>query len=159
MSRREREEFGPGRKGLIICSQCGVVYYKKSWHRNADHFKPLIEKEKDYSVKFDLCPACKMIKHNQYEGRIVISKAPAEHVFDLENLINNFCARARERDPLDRLIDLKKENGQWQITLTENQLANKLANKIVEVFKHSASISKKYVGAPSDVVEIEISFG
>lgn len=159
VARAEQEETGPGKKALIFCSQCGIVYYQKSWHHTPDHFKGLDKphNQKEYAVSFTLCPACEMIKHHQYEGRIVMEAVPEQVTKDLDNLIINFCERAHARDPLDRLIAVTRDRDRVEVTLTENQLANRLAHKIKETF-HAVKTHISYAGNPSDVAEIKIIF-
>lgn len=153
-SQHDAEEFGKGKKGLIICKKCSNAYFKKSWHHDLEGIKNF---EKDTPIHFTICPACQMIADHQYEGRIVITSVPEKMADDLDHMIRNFCHRAFERDPLDRLIELKKENSEWIVTATENELANKLANKVKDAF-NKVKITRKFGKEPSDVVEITIEF-
>ena len=55
------------------------------------------------------------------------------------------------------LEEVKKlENGNWEITTTENELANKLAHKIKDSF--NVKSKTKFAPEPSDVAEITIEF-
>lgn len=155
-SQHEVEEFGKGKEGLVVCKDCGSVYYKKSWHHGFEKIN-LSVKEKDLPLKFILCPACQMVKNKQYEGRIIIKNVSEKIADRLGDLILGFCRRAYERDPMDRLIGVKKFLSNWEVTVTENQLANKLANKIKTSFK-SQKLKKRFSSEPSDVAEIMIEF-
>ena len=139
---------------MVICEKCDAVYYKKSWHRNLRDYKDLKE---NLGVKFSLCPACEMIKNRQFEGEIIIKNIPVKIKSDLINLAKTFSKRAFERDPMDRLIDIKETKDGLRITTTENQLAVKLAKKIKETFK-KAELKITYSPAPSDVVYIRLVF-
>lgn len=98
-----------------------------------------------------------MIKNKEFEGQLTISNFPSALKKDLIKLIKNFCQRAYERDPMDRLISINQRP--LVITLTENQLAVKLAKKIKEVFnKNKVQIKISYSPAPSDAVYIKINF-
>ena len=153
-SQHEAEEFGRGKKGLILCKKCTSAYFKKSWHHDLEGLKNF---EKDLPIHFATCPACKMMENHQYEGRIVIKNVPEKFTDELDGLIRNFCHRAFERDPMDRLIELKKKDSVWEATTTENQLANKLAKKIKEAF-NNVKVLTKFSKAPSDVAEVAIEF-
>ncbi len=153
-SRHAAEEFGGGKKGLILCKKCTSAYFKKSWHHNLEGLKNY---EKDAPIHFTICPACKMVENHQYEGRITIKNVSDKFADELDGLIRNFCHRAFERDPLDRLIGIKKLGNMWEATTTENQLAGKLAKKIKEVFPKVKAIIR-FSKEPSDVVEIAIDF-
>lgn len=155
LRRREEHEIPKGKAGIVFCKDCGAVYYKKSWRHNLRDYKNL---KNNSPVNFVFCPACEMIKNNQFEGRIIIENIPEKNLEDLGRLIESFCHRAYLRDPLDRLIKVKKPKaGVLEITTTENQLAAKLAKKIKEVFKKiTEQIS--YSASPGDTVYIRMKF-
>lgn len=158
-SRTEREEFGSAKKGLIVCKSCGAYYYKKSWHHDARSFVATREqKGKRIELKFSECPACVMIRHGLFEGRIVISNIPPRYWNELAHLIKGYCRRAEANDPLDRLIAISKKGDMATVTVTENQLAAKLARKIKDVFNRHVKISITHAKHPSDVSIVRISF-
>ena len=154
LPRTEAREISKGKSGLVFCKACEAVYYKKSWHRNLRDYKNLKE---NLAVKFSLCPACEMIKNRQFEGEIIIENVPAKIKSDLINLAKAFSKRAFERDPMDRLIDIKETKEELRITMTENQLAVRLAKKIKETFK-KAELKITYSPEPSDMVYIKLTF-
>lgn len=170
-SRHDVEEFGKGERGLVLCKKCTSAYFKKSWHHDLQGLKDI---NKDAPIKFVVCPACQMIENGQYEGRITIKNVPEKFHDELDHLIRNFCHRAFERDPMDRLIELKKIPSagssieayskssrkaglDWKVTLTENELASKLGSKIKEVFK-KAEVKIRFNKEPSDVAEVTVEF-
>lgn len=160
-SRKSAEEF-PAQKGVVLCKTCGAAYHKKSWRHGIEDFnkgetESISSGKKDVPVKFELCPACKMIKEHQYEGRITIKNLPAESEKSLKELAQGFGKRAYEQDPMHRLIEIKNDGGNWVITTTENEMANRLAHKIKTSFSHVKSRTK-FAGDPSDVAEITIEF-
>lgn len=155
--KRDEDEFGPGKKGIIICPECGCAYFKKSWHHD---FKglPDVKEGKDIPVKFKLCPADQMIKNHQFEGEVRIKNIPQKYRADLEKLIAAFGKRAYNRDPMDRIINIKKSGANWIVTTTENQLANKLAKKISQTFKKS-KVKTSFIQEPGDVARSVVEFG
>jgi len=154
-AQHEAEEFGAGRKGLVMCEKCNAVYFKKSWHHDLASIK--ISERKDLPIHFVLCPACQMIKNRQYEGRLIIKNVPEKLTEELEKLIEGFGRRAYDRDPMDRLIEIKKNKSEWIVTTTENQLANKLAKKIKDSF-NQVGLKTHFVGDNSDVAEVSVEF-
>lgn len=159
-SQHEVEEFGKGKKGLLMCSTCGAVYYKKHWHHDLERLnkaESMNVSKKDTRIKFVLCPACAMIKNKQYEGRVMIKNVPKENVEKLDELIENFCRCAYDIDPMDRLIAIKKSGPNWEVTVTENQLANKLAQKIKGTFNR-VKTKTHFAPEPSDVAEVTVEF-
>ncbi|MBI2075347.1 MAG: hypothetical protein HYZ07_00850 [Candidatus Harrisonbacteria bacterium] len=155
LSRHAQAEFGPGKKGLILCDTCGIAYFKKSWHHRMDDMKSI--GEHDTPIAFKTCPSCAMIKHGQYEGRITITGVPSSHRDELLKLIENSGAQAYQNDPLDRVIAIVPDRSQIVVTTTENQLANKIAQKIKHTF-NGVKTATKFIGAPSDVCEVMIMF-
>ncbi len=151
---------GSGKKGLLICETCKAVYFEKRWHRNMEALNNKESRaafEHDTPTKFTLCPACAMIKNGQYEGRVRINNIPPDFMKDLEGLINGFCERAYERDSMHRLIALDKKDGEWTVTLTENQLAHKLGQKIKDVF-NAAKVETHFAPEPSGAAEVKVTF-
>jgi NMD protein affecting ribosome stability and mRNA decay len=161
-SKYEFEEFGPGKRGLIVCRQCEAVYYKKRWHHSWEklNFPESINlakvKKGGSSVKFVLCPACQMIKNHQYEGILTIKNVPAKLKKELIGFINGFCRRAYERDPMDRLIGIK-DGKELIVTVTENELANKLGKKIQNLF-NNVKTKTIFSPEPSDVARVTVEF-
>ncbi|MEK7493949.1 MAG: NMD3-related protein [Patescibacteria group bacterium] len=144
-----------GKGGIVFCATCNAVYYKKSWHHNLRYYKNLHE---DLGVSFALCPACTAIKNNEFEGRITISNVPKNIAEHLANLVHAFTHRAYQKDPMDRLIAMKKTNVGMEITTTENQLAVRLAKKIEEVFKGSTARITYARSSRDKAVDIRLEF-
>lgn len=153
-SQHEVEEF-KSKKGLIICPEGGEVYYRKRWHHGLNN---LPVATRDWPVKHALCPAHQMIKNKQYEGRVTVKNLPVQYSEKLEKLVEGFSRRAYDRDPMDRLIEMKKVGSDWIITTTENEMANKLARKIKDSFNKIKSRTK-FAAEPSDVAEVVMDFG
>ena len=154
--KRQAEEFGGAKKGLVICENCNIYNYKKSWHHDADSYISKRE-NKDIPIRFALCPACAMIKNKQYEGKIVIKNIPSAQKKDLVNLINGYCDRAFSQDPLDRLIGVIQDGNSLVVTVTKNQLAQRLAKKIKDAF-NKVKISNPNLREPGDVANITVEF-
>lgn len=159
-SQRPKDEYGSGKKGLILCSNCKAVYYKKRWHADLESLNKAEVtnlSKSDAPIHSMLCPACQMIANHQYEGRVQIKNIPAVVEGELLGLINNFCVSAYERDPMHRLIAIKKTGSDFEVTVTENQMANRLVHKIGEVFKKVKS-GVHFAPSPSQVAHIVIDF-
>lgn len=154
--RKQAEEFGGAKKGLVICENCDIYNFKKGWHHDADSFIAKRE-NKDIQVHFALCPACHMIKNRQYEGKLVVNNIPAPQKKDLMNMIKGYCDRAFSQDPLDRLIGVVSESSSLIVTVTKKQLAQRLAKKIKDAF-NKVKISNPNFREPGDVANITVEF-
>lgn len=157
-NRSEKQEFRKGGKGVVFCGECGATYFMKSWRHSLEKYRSL---PKDAPVKFSLCPACEMVKNRQFEGKIVVKNVPEKETKDLLGLIGNFGERAYEKDVLHRVIEVRRtksaKGSEVTITTTENQLANKLADKIRSTFKKT-KVKRSFSSSPGDVEYVEIEF-
>ena len=148
------EEFGPGKVEFTVCSEGGEVYYHKHWHHALEDFKHLREKKK---FVFKLCPFHLMVKNKQYEGELLIEGVPAKYRQELVRLIENSGEHGYRADPMDRIIKMENKGNAIRVELSENQLAQKIANKIRDRFKNTTRAVRRG-GGESDVVSIKISF-
>lgn len=149
--KKEEAEFGPGKTDVLVCRKCQAAYFYKNWHRGLEEFP----REKSRVLKFALCPACQMIKDKKFEGEITLENVPERFKKGIEKLVENFGKRARDYDPMDRVISLKAEKikrasaaekrgalsrkefegkSLIRILTTENQMAKRLAKKINEIY-------------------------
>jgi len=53
---------------------------------------------------------------------------------ELANLIHSYGRKSYLRDPQDRLVSVRQQGDTMEVTMTDNQLAVRLAKKIKEVF-------------------------
>jgi capsular polysaccharide biosynthesis protein len=74
-----------------------------------------------------------------------LENVPQAVKYDLFHLIEKMGARAFRNDPMDRIISIKEKNGQIEILTTENQLAQRIANKIKESFKNKMKSGWKII--------------
>ena len=135
-SRKEEQEHGPGKKDIVMCESCKAVYYYKSWHHKLSDYKHLNE---DKAVNFMLCPACQMIKDKTFEGQVVFLNIPEKYIEEIISNIKNTGERAYKRDPLDRIISIKKTGDRVEVLTTENQLARNIARQVTRAHKNFQS--------------------
>lgn len=158
---RGSEKFGGGPSGLILCNGCQAVFYKKHWHHDFLRLNlpesVSLEKNSNKKVKFALCPACQMIKNRQFEGEIIIKNVPDKLKEEVLHFIRGFCLRAYQRDPMDRLIDIKIFGKDMLVTVTENELASKLGRKIRNLFNNT-KVKISFDREPSNVARVVVEF-
>ncbi|GMQ95377.1 MAG: hypothetical protein BMS9Abin13_490 [Patescibacteria group bacterium] len=151
-----RDEYGKAKKGIAICKVCHNVNFKKKWHHpDCSSFKNVNLKGK--GVRLVVCPADKMIAEGLYEGEIRLVNVPKKYESELLNLVAGYGARARKRDPQDRIIEIKKAKNGFVVTTTENQLAIKLAKKIKGVF-NKVDIVISHSHEPYEVERMRVTF-
>jgi NMD protein affecting ribosome stability and mRNA decay len=149
---KEEAELGPGRKELIFCSGCGIVYYHKSWHSRFEDWPHLNEGK---AVRFVLCPACQMIKNGLYEGELAISGLKSqEQKEEIKRSLKNAGELANARDPLDRIIEIREKSDSLIVHTTENQLVVRLAKKIKLTFGGKMEISHSH---EEDIIRVKVT--
>lgn len=149
-SKKEEREFGKAKKEFIMCPVGKEIYYDKSWHHSLEDWKhlklarPGHSGGEDKNIKFRLCPAHQMIKDKKWEGEVVIEGTPLRKKAEMIKLIENIGKRAYERDPMDRIINIKTKSEKlktkeeifnFNITTTENQLALSVAKEVASAFR------------------------
>ncbi|TSC88802.1 MAG: hypothetical protein G01um10143_699 [Parcubacteria group bacterium Gr01-1014_3] len=162
----EHEEFGPGKKGYILCPEGKEVYFKKSWHPNLESLPELnaahnwgeprsgAERE-EKSVKFELCPAHQMLKDKQYEGEVIVENLNEANREELTNLIKNRGEEAERRDTLHRILKIEQQPKGIRVETSENQLAQKIGKAIGSHYK-KADLKIQPGSGTSDVGRVRI---
>lgn len=153
-SRHASEEFGPGKSEFTVCPEGGEVYSRKHWYHSFDTIGGITEKKK---IAFRLCPFHLMVKNKQYEGELIIEGIPVKYRRELIRLIEKSGERGYRADPMDRIIKMEAKKETIRVELSENQLAQKIANKIRDRFKKTTREVHRGKGT-SDVVSIKIFF-
>ncbi|MEK7647015.1 MAG: NMD3-related protein [Patescibacteria group bacterium] len=154
-SRRETEEFGPGKTDIVFCSDCGLAYYNKSWHHNLRSHKNV---EKARRVAFQLCPACQMARRKQHEGEIRISGLPSSRQKEIVHILSVLAEKIREKDPLDRILEIKSDAKEFTVYTSENQMAQKLAKKLHEIYKKDFSRPVAHRGKGGDLLVASMQY-
>jgi NMD protein affecting ribosome stability and mRNA decay len=148
-SRKECQEFGPGQIDVLMCQKCGAVYYYKSWHHRLEDYQKLSE---DKRIKFVLCPACQMIKDKKYEGQVILRNAPENKKKEILRLVEHIGERAYQRDPMDRIIEIRDRDREVEVLTTENQLAISIGKQIKRAFKGNLDIQWSHQESTTRVV-------
>lgn len=136
--RKEEAEFGRGKREFAVCPTCSAVYYKKSWHHEFP--RTVGEGARDKRMDFTMCPACRMIRDNMYEGQLIIRGVPQERIAEVLARIKNVGNQAYRHDPLDRIIRITRRGQVLEALTTENQLALKLSRQIQEILREKPKI-------------------
>ncbi|MDP3999481.1 MAG: hypothetical protein Q8P76_02710 [bacterium] len=159
--RKGAEKSGSGQSGLVLCNGCQAVYFKKHWHHDLLKLNlsesASLEKNSDKKVKFALCPACQMIKNRQFEGEVIIKNVPEKLKEEVMRFVRGFCLRAYQRDPMDRLIDIKVFGKDIAVTVTENELASKLGRKMKNLFNNT-KVKISFDHKPSNAARVVVEF-
>lgn len=129
----------PGYQNGVVCSRCGAVFKNKRWYLNEE--LPEVVKDKEEITYLD-CPACKKIAENYSEGIVSLQGAFFwEHEKEIRNLIRNEEKKARDKNPLMRIISIKREGDALILKTTEQKLAEHLGRAIHKAQQGELNIS------------------
>ncbi len=132
----QEQEFGPGKKGYIICEKCGAVYHEKSWHHKEKYQDKLKDVDKKL-IKYSICPACIRIRDDLSEGFLVLKNVPEEKKEEILALVKHIGERNEKTDVLDRIAKIYEDEEGIKISTTENQLAVKIGRQLEDAYKKS----------------------
>lgn len=155
-TRKESQEFGPGKGDFVACSDCDAVYYNKSWKHG---FEGGLKQENDTEKKisFKVCPACQMRRDGLFEGELTLVNIPAGEKEDILNRVRNMGEKAQASDPLDRILSVEEKGGVVRVTTSENQLALQIGKAVNKASKAS-TLESSFSRAESPV-RVTVSWG
>lgn len=136
-SRHEEQEYGPGRRGFVVCPSCAAVHTGKRWVAS---FVNVRNATSDKTVRFRRCPACEMIFSKKFEGQVVLTHVPLVRMADVLARIAHMDKVARRQDPMDRIIHVRRSGHRVEVTTTENQLAVRIGKAVKSLLKGKLTI-------------------
>ncbi|UCD36110.1 MAG: hypothetical protein JSU90_04575 [Nitrospiraceae bacterium] len=119
--------------GMAVCKKCHSVFSNKRWSIDEDLYR---EKADQKGTSKVLCPACRKVKDN-FPGGIVTLRGEflAEHKDEILNLIRNEEDRARGFNPLERIMAIKEQDEEMEITTTNEKLAQRIGKSLQRAYQ------------------------
>jgi hypothetical protein len=111
--------------GVIVCAGCGAFYHRRHWTLTRP--QGFSEPVKAHPV---FCPACHKIRDNYPGGELELRGVGAEEKAEIARLLRNEEARAREKNPLERIMRLQENGGTWKVATTTEKLAQRLGRSV-----------------------------
>lgn len=112
-------------KGVIQCSGCGAFHYRRHWT-----LTPPAQLGSELLAVFEFCPACRKIRDRSPGGEIVLRGVRASGPEEITKILRNEEARARMKNPLERIMSIYAANGTWRIETTTEKLAQRLGRSL-----------------------------
>lgn len=154
-SRTETESHpGTSKKGLGWCGDCVAVFRDKHWIED-----PALRAniEGDKSLKM-ICRPDEMRKTKTFEGLLTIDGVlDIKNPDDLMNLIVNLGEASKAKDYNDQILRIKQTKDTFRIETSDNRLATRMGNKIVDAFPDFTSETITPKRGSEDVVKIHLS--
>ena len=123
----DRDTFVPRRapKEIIQCTGCGAFYHHRHWSLIAPagfispvHVHPIY------------CPACRKIKQHSASGELRLLGVGDGERGEVMRLLRNEEIRAREKNPLERIMSVEAEGSGWKVETTTEKLAQRLGRSL-----------------------------
>ncbi|MCX7991250.1 MAG: BCAM0308 family protein [Proteobacteria bacterium] len=111
------------------CKNCGLVFVDGRWAVKTIS-KGIANKE--------ICPACRIIKDKIPFGICVLEGnflKDEKNKSEIINIIKNIEKNVREKRPLQRIMEIKEEDGKLEITTTYDHLARRIGESIYKAYK------------------------
>jgi hypothetical protein len=112
-------------KGVIQCSGCGAFHHRRYWTLTPP---PGLSSQMHSHPVF--CPACRKIQDNFPGGELTLRGVEAENRQEIARILRNEELRARQKNPLERIMRMDAANGGWRVETTTEKLAQRLGRSI-----------------------------
>ena len=123
-----------------VCSQCGAVYHNQHWTLDSKKSNVLIAADTPNQV---VCPACRKVADRNPHGIVTLrGDYWPQHREEILNLIRNEEQRGMEVNPLERIIDIREEDGNLIVETTNEKLAQRIGKRVHKA--HSGNIDYKW---------------
>ena len=76
------------------------------------------------------CPACRKIKERRASGELQLLGASGEERGDVLRLLRNEEERARQKNPLERIMRMEQAGDGWKVATTTEKLAQRLGRSV-----------------------------
>ena len=123
----DRDTFLPRRSpaGIIQCGGCGAFYHRRRWTLTAP--KGFSPSPRQHGV---FCPACQKIKAHSVSGEVHLHGVATEDRGEIVRLLRNEETKAREKNPLERIMLLAAAGDGWRVETTTEKLAQRLGRSL-----------------------------
>jgi len=119
--------------GTVICRTCHAVHQNERWSLDPKIYEEAVKTE---GVQYITCPACQKLRDRQPGGIVTLSSDfIPEHRQEILNLIRNEDERARNVNPLERVMEIEEDTNEIVVTTTNEKLAQRLGRALYRAYK------------------------
>lgn len=114
-------------KGVVQCSGCGAFYHRRHWTLSAPPGLTLPVKHHPIH-----CPACVKIRERSASGELHLLRVADVDRAETMRILRNEETRAREKNPLERIMSLRATGDDWKVETTTEKLAQRLGRAVAK---------------------------
>jgi len=123
-----------------VCRECGSVFAGGRWKLKSQANNDPAGTKRTVSA---LCPACRKIRDRMPSGVVILSGSfISKHEEEILNLVNHENREAMEINPLERIMDIERDDANLVILTTNEKLAQKLGRAVNKAY--SGSVEYKW---------------
>ncbi len=135
---RTRDPYIP-RKGLLdvgVCPVCHAISRKKRWYLDGAEYISLSQS----CALLRRCPACRKIADGFPSGVVTLHGGFLQtHRDEILAIVRNEERRARETNPLERIMEIRDGGKSVEILTTDEKLAQRIGREIRKAYKGHVS--------------------
>ena len=136
----ERDTYLPrwAPKGILYCGGCGAVYYRRRWTLTPPpEVRDWVEFRE--AVSAARCPACRKIRDRYPSGELRLLGAAPKERREIFLMLRNEEERARQKNPLERIMRIEEDGADWRVETTTEKLAQRLGRSLEKAFGGSVT--------------------
>ena len=110
-----------GLKEPALCTTCKTAYHRNRWSRDSEIYREL---ELSPKINWITCPACQKADAGYPEGIVTLRGSYLwEHEEEIRNILKKEENKAYDKNPLERIISMRRKDDELVIETTEEKLA------------------------------------
>lgn len=119
-----------------VCPKCHAISRKKRWYLDEAEYALLART----GAVLRHCPACRKIMDGFPSGVVTLrGKFLQTHHGDLLAIVRNEERRARETNPLERIMEIRDGDERVEILTTDEKLAQRIGREIRKAYRGTVS--------------------
>ena len=119
-----------------VCPDCHAINRKKRWHVDEAEYISLART----GAILRRCPACRKIADRFPSGVVTLhGKFLKTHRDEILAIVRNEERRARETNPLERIMDIREGDESVEILTTDEKLGQRIGREIRKAYQGSVS--------------------
>ena len=135
---RTKDSYLP-RKGPLdvgVCPDCHAISRKKRWYMDEAEYESLART----GVVLRRCPACRKIADGFPSGVVTLrGRFLQTHREEILTIVRNEEHRARETNPLERIMEIRDGDESVEILTTDEKLAQRIGREVRKAYQGTVS--------------------